>query len=125
MAKAEDGPSASSALGVPRELPARHLERPDSTPGPQARLPERPARPRRAHVDDGVRLDVVHVRVPEPQLFAASLGGTDDPGGDCVLKGKRASDGDHELSWPQLRGAAKQQDRQPSLEPQGGRRCGQ
>lgn len=54
------------------------------------------------HVDDGVRLDVVHVRVPKAQLSAPPLGGADDPCGDGVLEGERAADGHHELAWSQV-----------------------
>ena len=118
--QAEDRPSASSALQVQREPPGSHLPDPGMLTQPLVpqsslafqNLPPTPSDPsrgsRRAHVDDGVCLDIVHVRVPQPQLFAAALGGADDAGGDCVLKGKRASDGDHELPRPQLGGAAKQ-----------------
>lgn len=71
-----------------------------------------------AHIDDGICLNVVHIGVPEPQLFAASLGGAHDPCGDCVLKREGASDGYHKLSRSQLRGMAKQQDWQLSLRAQ-------
>lgn len=50
------------------------------------------------HVDDGVRLDVVHVRVAEAQLLASPLGGADDPSGDSVLQGEWAAYGDHKLT---------------------------
>lgn len=72
-------------------------------------------REQRAHIDDCICLNVVHIRVPKSQLFAASLGGADDPSSDCVLKRKGASDGDYKFSRSQLGGAAKQQDRQLSL----------
>jgi len=55
------------------------------------------------HVDDGVGLDVVHVRVAQAQLLASPLGGADDAGGDSVLEGERAADGDHKLAGPQVR----------------------
>lgn len=55
-----------------------------------------------SHVDDGIRLDVVHVRVPKAQLSAPPLGGADDPRGDGVLEGERAADGHHELAWSQV-----------------------
>ncbi len=48
-----------------------------------------------AHIDDGICLDVVHVRVSQAQLFAPSLGGADDACGHCVLKGERTADSDH------------------------------
>lgn len=67
------------------------------------------------HVDDGVRLDVVHVRVAEAQLLASPLGGADDAGGDGVLQGERAADGDHELSGTQVSRPAEQQHRQLHL----------
>lgn len=67
------------------------------------------------HVDDGVRLDVVHVRVPEAQFLAPPLGGADDAGGDGVLQGERAADGHHELSRTKIIGPTQQQDRQLHL----------
>lgn len=67
------------------------------------------------HVDDGVRLDVVHVRVLKAQLPAPPLSGANDPGGDGVLEGERAADGHHELPWSQVRGAAEQKDRKLRL----------
>lgn len=67
------------------------------------------------HVDDGVRLDVVHVRVAEAQLFASPLGGADDAGGDGVLEGERAADGDHKLAGTKVRRPAEQQHRQLHL----------
>lgn len=56
----------------------------------------------RSHVDDGVRLDVVHVRVLKAQLSAPPLSRADDPRGDGVLEGERAADGDHKLAWSQV-----------------------
>lgn len=50
------------------------------------------------HVDDGVRLDVVHVRVAQTQLLASPLGGADNAGSDGVLQGERAANGDHKLT---------------------------
>lgn len=55
-----------------------------------------------AHIYDGVRLNVLHVRVGKAQLFAASLSGTDDPRGNGVLEGKRAADSNHKLPWSQV-----------------------
>ena len=37
------------------------------------------------HIDNSVRLDVVHIRVPEAQLLAISLSGADNASGDSVL----------------------------------------
>lgn len=54
------------------------------------------------HVDDGVRLNVVHVGVAESQLLAPPLGGADDAGGDSVLQGERAAYGDHKLTGTQV-----------------------
>lgn len=62
-----------------------------------------------SHVDDGVCLDVVHVRVPEAQLLAVSLGGADDAGGDGVLEGEGTADCDHELPGPQVSTVAQEQ----------------
>lgn len=68
------------------------------------------------HVDDGVCLDVVHVRVPQAQLLAVSLGGADDAGGDGVLEGKWAADGDHKLPRSQIGALAQKQQGQLCLE---------
>lgn len=54
------------------------------------------------YVDDGVSLNVVHVRVAEAQLSAASLSGADDSRSNRVLEGKRAADGDHKLPWSEV-----------------------
>ncbi len=62
-----------------------------------------------AHIDDGICLDVVHVRVSQAQLFAPSLGGADDACGHCVLKGERTADSDHKLAWPQISWPAQHQ----------------
>lgn len=43
------------------------------------------------HVDDGVRLDVLHVRVFESQLQAIPMGRADDACGDRVLQGEENS----------------------------------
>lgn len=67
------------------------------------------------HVDDGVRLDVVHVGVAEAQFLASPLGGAHDARGDGVLQGERAADGHHELARAQVRRAAQQQHRQLHL----------
>lgn len=77
------------------------------------------------HVDDGVCLDVVHVRVPQAQLFAVSLGGADDAGGDGVLEGKRAADGDHKLPRSQVCAVAQEQQGQLCLESRGGEEGGE
>ena len=55
-----------------------------------------------SYIDDGVGLNVVHVRVAKAQLSAPTLSGADDPCSNCVLKGKRAADGDHKLPWSQV-----------------------
>lgn len=67
------------------------------------------------HVDDGVRLDVVHIGVAEAQLLASPLGGADDAGGDSVLQGERAADGNHKLTRTQVRRSPEQQHRQLHL----------
>lgn len=54
------------------------------------------------HIDDGVGLDVVHVRVPDAQLFAVSLRRADDAGCHGVLQGEGAADGDDELSRSEI-----------------------
>lgn len=53
-------------------------------------------------IDDGVGLDVVHVRVLKAQLQAVALGSADDAGGDCVLQRERASHRHHELTGAQV-----------------------
>lgn len=69
-----------------------------------------------SHVDNSIRLDVVHVRIPEAQLFAISLGSADNTSGDSVLEGKWAPDGNDKLSRPQISTVAQQQYRQFYLE---------
>lgn len=54
------------------------------------------------HVDDGVGLDVVYVGVTEAQLLAPPLGGADDAGGDGVLQGEGAANGNHKLPRSQV-----------------------
>lgn len=80
----------------------------------QASIPEG-SRQLSTHVDDGVRLDVVHVGVAEAQLLASSLGGAHDARGDSVLQGERAAYGHHKLARAQVRRAAQQQHRQLHL----------
>ena len=63
----------------------------------------------RTHVDDGVRLDVLHGGVGEAQLGAVSLGRADDARGHCVLQGEGTADGHHKLPRPQVRGPAQLQ----------------
>lgn len=75
----------------------------------------------RTHVDDGVRLDVVHVRVPEAQLPAVPLGCADDASGHRVLQGEGAADGHHELARPQVCRVAQEQRRELFLGVEGGR----
>lgn len=67
------------------------------------------------YVNDGVRLDVVHVWVAETQFFAPPLGGADNPRGDGVLQGERAANGNHKLSGTQVCRASQQQDGQLHL----------
>lgn len=74
----------------------------------------------RTHVDDGVRLDVVHVRVPEAQLPAVPLGCADDASGHRVLQGEGAADGHHELAGPQVCRVAQEQRRELFLGVEGG-----
>ena len=68
------------------------------------------------YIDDGVRLDVLHVWIAEAQLPAPSLGGADDSRGDGVLEGEGAADGHHKLPRPQVRGAAQRQHGQLGLQ---------
>lgn len=55
-----------------------------------------------SHIDNCVRLNVVHVRVMKAQLSAPALSCADDSCGDGVLEGKRAADGNHKLTWSQV-----------------------
>lgn len=68
------------------------------------------------YIDDGISLNVVHVRVAQAQLLASSLGGAHNSRGDCVLEGKWAADGDHKFPWPQVWWVAQQQYRKLSLD---------
>ena len=68
------------------------------------------------HIDNCVRLDVVHIGVPEAELLAVPLSGADNAGGDSVLEGKRAADSNHELPRPQVCTVAQKQYRQLALE---------
>lgn len=72
------------------------------------------------HIDDGVCLNVVHVRVPEAQLPAIPLGCADDAGGHRVLQGEGAADGHHKLAGPQVCRVAQQQRRELFLGVGGG-----
>lgn len=56
----------------------------------------------RTYVDDGIGLNIIHIRVSQAQLFSSSLRGAHDPRGNCVLKGKWAADGNHEFSWSEV-----------------------
>lgn len=71
-----------------------------------------PRLPVGTHVDDGIRLDVVHVGVPQAQLLAIPLGAADDACGHRVLQGEGAADGHHELARPQVCRVAQQQHRE-------------
>lgn len=71
------------------------------------------------HIDDGVGLDVVHVRVAEAQLLASPLGGADDAGGDGVLQGERAANSNHKLPWSQISWTTQRQHRKLFLFPYG------
>lgn len=62
-----------------------------------------------SHIDNSVRLYVVHIRVSEAQLLAVSLSGADDASGDSILEGKGAADCDHKLSGPQVCTVAQKQ----------------
>lgn len=70
----------------------------------------------RPHVDDGVRLDVVHVRVPQAQLLAVPLRRADDARGHRVLQGEGAADGHHKLAGPQVCRVAQKQSRELFLQ---------
>lgn len=61
------------------------------------------------HINNSISLDVVHVWVLYAQLFAISLCSADDAGGDSVLQGERAANGNHKLSWPQISRTAQRQ----------------
>lgn len=67
------------------------------------------------HVDNSIRLNVVHVRVPEAQLLAVSLSGAHNPSGDGVLKGEWTANRNHKLPRPQVCTVAKKQYRQLCL----------
>lgn len=56
----------------------------------------------KSHIDDGVSLNVVHVRVPDAELLAVSLCRAHDACSHSVLQSERAADGHHELSWAQV-----------------------
>lgn len=77
----------------------------------------------RTHVDDGVRLDVVHVRVPQAQLPAIPLGRAHDARGHCVLQGEGAADGHHKLAGTQVCRVAQQQRRELFLGEEGRFSC--
>ncbi len=53
-------------------------------------------------INDGISLDVVHVRVLKAQLQAVTLGGADNASGDGVLQGERASYRHHKLTGAQV-----------------------
>lgn len=55
-----------------------------------------------SYIDDGISLNVVHVRVAEAQLSASSLSGADNSSSNCILEGKWAADGDHKLTRSQV-----------------------
>lgn len=55
-----------------------------------------------SHIDNSICLDVVHVRIPEAQFLAISLGSADDTSGDRVLEGKGAPNRNHKLPRPQV-----------------------
>ena len=65
-----------------------------------------------SHIDNSIRLDVVHVGVPEAQLLAVPLGGANDASGDGVLEGEGAADCNHKLTRPQVCTVAQKQYRQ-------------
>lgn len=66
----------------------------------------------KAHINNGVSLNVVHVGVAKAQLFATSLCGADDPRGNGVLEGKWATNGNDEFSWSQVSRSPQHQHRQ-------------
>lgn len=67
------------------------------------------------YINYGISLDVVHVRILQPQLFAPSLCSADNSCSHRVLQRKRAAQGHHELSSPQVRWPSQQQYRKVSL----------
>lgn len=67
------------------------------------------------YVNYGVSLDIVHVWIRQPQLFAPSLCSADNSCSHCVLQRKRTAQGHHKLSSPQVRRPSQQQYRKVSL----------
>ena len=67
------------------------------------------------HVNYGISLNIVHVWILQPQLFASSLCRADNSRGHCVLQRKWASQGHHELASSQVRWLSQQQYRKVSL----------
>lgn len=63
------------------------------------------------HVNDGVSLDVFHVRILEAQFMTSPLCGADDSCRDGVLQGKGAAHCNHEFPRPQIRRVAQKQHR--------------
>ena len=62
-----------------------------------------------AHINNGISLDVVHVRILDAQLFAVSLCCADDTYGHGVLQGKGATDGNDKLTRSQIGRTAQRQ----------------
>lgn len=58
------------------------------------------------NVNDGVSLDVVHVRVFEAKLHTVAVGSADNAGCDCVLQGEGTSNSYYKLSRTQVWGLA-------------------
>lgn len=56
----------------------------------------------KSHIDDGVSLNVVHVRVPDAELLAISLCRAHDACSHSVLQSKWAADGHHKLTRAQI-----------------------
>lgn len=67
------------------------------------------------YINNGICLDIIHIRVLQAELMAASVCRADDTSRYCVLKGKRASHSHHELPWSQVWWTAEQKHRQRSL----------
>lgn len=56
----------------------------------------------KSHIDDGISLNVVHVRVPDAELLAISLCRAHDACSHGVLQSERAADGHHKLTRAQV-----------------------
>lgn len=67
------------------------------------------------YINYGIRLDIVHAWILQPELFALSPCGADNACRPCVLQWKQATQGHHELASSQVRWLSQQQYRKFSL----------